>query len=201
MVDLRARTDVDVPDDPDLPPPSDRQSAASGDLQKRLERIADNHPSSSRYGREDLLPRDGDRDSTADVVATDQVDTSGWRALGVRDHPELPDLDDIKLADDRTRHILDGDGPGTPGGGHRHGTGRPGKTEFPADWPDDKIVSTVQDVARNPGEAHWQDFNGRWRVAGHRDDLQLTAIVLPDGSIWAAWPEADRGGVIQNPRT
>jgi hypothetical protein len=201
VVDGRVRTALDVPDDPDLPPSPDRQPAARADLHERLERIADSHPSSPGYATEDRLSRDRDADGTADLAAPDRVDTSGWQAPGVRDHPDLPDLDDVKLTDNRARHILDGDGPGTPGGGHRHGTGRPGKTEFPADWSDDKIVSTVQDVARNPGEAHWQDFNSRWRVSGDRDGLRLTAVVLLDGRIWAAWPEAGRGGVIQNPRT
>jgi hypothetical protein len=201
VVDGRVRTDLDVPDDPDLAPSPDRQSAARADLHERLERIADGHPSSTGYATEDQLSRDRDPDSTADIAAPDRVDTSGWQAPGVRDRSDLPDLDDVKLTDDRASHILDGDGPGTPGGGHRHGTGRPGKTEFPADWSDDKIVSAVQDVARNPGEAHWQDFNGRWRVTGDREDVRLTAVVLPDGRIWAAWPEAGRGGVTQNPRT
>jgi hypothetical protein len=179
VVDDRVRSDRDVPDDPDLPPSPDRPSAASADLHSRLERIPDKHPSSPGYATED------------------------WpsRAPGLHDHPDLPELDDVKLTDDRGRHILDGDGPGTPGGGHRHGTGRPGKTEFPADWSDDKIVSTVQDVARNPAEARWQDFNSRWRVSGDRDGIRLTAVVLPDGRIWAAWPEVGRGGVTQNPRT
>jgi hypothetical protein len=40
----------------------------------------------------------------------------------------------------RRRHILDGDGVN---GGHRPGTGIPGKTEFPRGWPDDRIIREI----------------------------------------------------------
>ncbi|NIR13143.1 MAG: EndoU domain-containing protein, partial [Desulfobacterales bacterium] len=46
-------------------------------------------------------------------------------------------------------HILDGDGPGK-GGGHRFGTGKPGKSEFPSDWSDEKIIHEVSDIATDP---------------------------------------------------
>jgi hypothetical protein len=48
---------------------------------------------------------------------------------------------------DRRAHILDGD---KTGGGHRRGTGCQGKTEFCAEWDDDKIVHAVLNVAREP---------------------------------------------------
>lgn len=93
------------------------------------------------------------------------------------------------------------DGAGTPGGGHRHGTGRPGKTEFPQTWPDDKILAAIQDAAGHPADADWQEFNSRWRVSAEREHVRVTVVVLPDGSIWAAWPEPGGAGVTQNPRT
>ena len=52
---------------------------------------------------------------------------------------EQPESQNTKpdLTDDRAkRHILDGDGTG---GGHKAGTGKPGKSEFPKDWSDAKI--------------------------------------------------------------
>ncbi len=100
---------------------------------------------------------------------------------------------------DRAEHILAGDGPDAVNGGHRHGTGNPGKTEFPSDWSDEKIVSAVQDVARNPDVAHWQEFNERWKVRGERDGVTLTPVVLPDGRIWTAWPQLGGPGVTRNP--
>jgi Bacterial EndoU nuclease len=124
--------------------------------------------------------------------------TSGWDKAGVSSHPDRPAADDIKLPEDRRVHILDGDGPGKPGGGHRHGTGRPGKTEFPASWGDEKIVSIVTDVARNPDTVAWQNFNSRWRAAGEREGVVVTGIVRPDGNIWSAWPEPGGTGVVQN---
>ena len=62
----------------------------------------------------------------------------------------LPRPDSVRVAPERAKHILDGD---RWGGGHRHGTGRPGKTEFPADWDDEKIIGHVLGVARAPDDA------------------------------------------------
>lgn len=115
-------------------------------------------------------------------------------------HPDRPAAGDIWLPHDRRVHILDGDGPGTPGGGHRYGAGRPGKTEFPAGWDDAKIVSVVEDVARTPDTVIWQGFNSRWRVTGQREGVAVTSIVRPDGKIWSAWPEPGGAGVTQNPK-
>ena len=53
---------------------------------------------------------------------------SGWAAVDVK---ERPPLDALVVTPERAKHILDGD---SHGGGHRHGTGKPGKTEFPASW-------------------------------------------------------------------
>ena len=113
----------------------------------------------------------------------DHTMSSGWDEAGVASHPDRPKAAEIRLPEDRRVHILEGDGPGSPGGGHRHGTGRPGKTEFPAGWDDDKIVSVVEDVTRSPDTVVWQGFNSRWRVTGDRDSVTVTSIVRPDGKI------------------
>lgn len=110
--------------------------------------------------------------------------------------PQRPDIVSIRLGDDRRAHILDGD-PDKNSGGHRFGTSRPGKTEFPADWPDEQIVDAVNDVARQPDTARLQP-NGRWRVDGTRNDVSIVAE--PDGRIWAAYPEPGSPGVRPNPR-
>ncbi len=60
------------------------------------------------------------------------------------------------------------------------------------------IVATVRDVAGDPEQARWQRFNGRWQVSGERDGVGVTAVVLPDGRIWAAWPEPGGAGVTRN---
>jgi len=107
-----------------------------------------------------------------------------------------PAADSIRLPPERVRHILDGD---RWGGGHRHGTGRPGKAEFPASWDDEQTIGHIMDVARHPdARPVWQP-NHRWRLRGERDAVDVTVIVKPDGGIWAAWPEEGSPGVTRNP--
>jgi hypothetical protein len=47
---------------------------------------------------------------------------------------DRPPLDSLHVAPERAKYILDGD---RWGGGYRHGTGWPGKTEFPSGWDDE----------------------------------------------------------------
>ena len=58
-----------------------------------------------------------------------------------------PVPDSIRLPPERVRHILDGD---RWGGGHRHGTGRPGKAEFPASWDDEQTIGHIMDLPDAP---------------------------------------------------
>ena len=67
------------------------------------------------------------------------------------------------LTPERRRHILDGD-PDGRGGGHRPGTGRRGKTEFPAHWTDDEIISRVMQTARAPQKVEWNSRHETWNV-------------------------------------
>jgi hypothetical protein len=122
---------------------------------------------------------------------------SAWDVEVVGGHPERPPPDSLHVAPERARHILDGD---RWGGGHRHGTGRPGKTEFPSGWGDEKIIGHVMGVARNPDEPPVFQANRRWRVHGQRDGVGINVIVQPDGRIWSAWPDAGSPGVVKNPR-
>ena len=85
----------------------------------------------------------------AELVSGTERTRSAWDVEAVGGHPDRPPPDSLHVAPERARHILDGD---RWGGGHRHGTGRPGKTEFPSGWDDDKIIGHVLDVARNPGD-------------------------------------------------
>jgi hypothetical protein len=95
--------------------------------------------------------------------------------------PDLGVLPDAAPdAPERARHILDGD---RWGGGHRHGTGRPGKKEFPSGWDDEKIIAYVLDVARAPDDPPVFQANRRWRVHGQREDVGINVIVQPDGRI------------------
>ena len=122
---------------------------------------------------------------------------SGWDSVDAADRPP-PEA--IRVSDERRGHILDGDPDGN-GGGHRHGTGKPGKTEFPASWDDEKIIANVLDVARRPDKppVH-QEWNNRWVVRGRRDDVEIVVVMKTDGHIWTAWPPPGSPGVVKNPK-
>lgn len=77
--------------------------------------------------------------------------------------------------------------------------GSPGKTEFPADWDDGKVMENVLSVAREPDERPVrQNWNDRWRVQGERDGVEIVAIVTSDGLVWTAWPHEGSPGVVKN---
>jgi len=124
-----------------------------------------------------------------------ETDRSGWDAADARDRPQL---DALRVTPERAAHVLDGDGKG--GGGHRHGTGQPGKTEFPASWDDQKVIDTLLDVARRPDQTpRRQEWNGRWAARGMRDDVEIVVVVARDGQIWTGWPRPGGPGVVKNP--
>lgn len=101
---------------------------------------------------------------------------AGRRLEQAADAAPRPSVD--LATSERRRHILDGD-PHGPGGGHRPGTGRPNKSEFPADWSDDKIMEEISDIATHPGA--WRDAvqqsNGNWKLEGTRDGIDIRVIV------------------------
>lgn len=109
-----------------------------------------------------------------------------WNRNGVDLPHGYPEAKDFPIM--REVHVLDGD---LRGGGHRHGTGIPGKSEFPADWPDEKILAACKDVARNPDATPAHQDNGRWRAMGIRDGVPLTVVMQPDGTLWTGWPGND----------
>jgi hypothetical protein len=132
----------------------------------------------------------------SDRLTRDVPSTSAWDDVPAADYATRPRADSLTRLPERISHILDGD---RWGGGHRHGTGRPGKTEFPAGWDDKRIIDHVVDVARIPDATPVLQPNHRWRVHGERDGVGITVIVHPDGRIWSAWPEEGSPGVVRNP--
>src|ERR1700722_8097287 len=125
-----------------------------------------------------------------------QANSSAWRAIDIKTRPSL---DSIHVTPERITHILDGDETG--GGGHRHGVGKPGKTEFPASWDDAKIISTALNVARGPDRLPVrQDWNDSWLCTGIRDGVDVSVVVQRSGELLTSWPEEGGPGVVRNPR-
>ncbi|MEM6455686.1 MAG: RHS repeat-associated core domain-containing protein, partial [Acidobacteriota bacterium] len=85
----------------------------------------------------------------------------------------------------RRGHILDGD---RFGGGHRAGTGRPGKSEFPSDWSDDRVMHAISDVATDPNSKRRPGEGGRTIVEGVRDGVLVRVIQEGDGTIVTGFP-------------
>jgi hypothetical protein len=91
---------------------------------------------------------------------------------------------------ERTTHILDGKVlPNNHfSGGHRSGTGFPGKTEFPGSWTDAKVMHEISDVATDPrsisrpGAGPNDVF-----VNGSRDGVDIE-VLLRRGNIWTGYP-------------
>ena len=90
------------------------------------------------------------------------------------------------LTPERRRHILDGD-PGGRGGGHRHGAGR-GKSEFPASWDDDMIISRVMQTARAPQQGVWNSKNSSFNVTCEFDGVVVLVAVDKFGNVKTAYP-------------
>ena len=139
---------------------------------------------------------DGQASGGADRGPGVEAERSGWDAVDAGDRPP-PDR--IRVSPERAAHILDGDPTGN-GGGHRHGTGRPGKTEFPASWDDQKVLDAVLDAARRPDRPPVrQEWNGRWVARGTREDVEIAVVMASDGRIWTGWPLPGGAGVVKNP--
>jgi hypothetical protein len=138
---------------------------------------------------------DAPEQAPADAPAQARTDRSGWDTV---DSEKRPPLDAIRVTPERMVHILDGD---STGGGHRHGTGKPGKTEFPAGWNDEKITNALLDVARKPDNPPVrQDRNDTWLCSGTRANVEVSVVVARDGEIVTGWPEEGGPGVVRNPR-
>ena len=147
---------------------------------------------------EALRAADGRRVQEGDNPDADpRPDRSGWDSVDTEDRPQL---DALQVSLERREHILDGDADGS-GGGHRHGVGKPGKTEFPASWDDKKIIDALLDVARRPDQPPGQqERNDRWVARGTRDDVEIVVVIARDGRIWSGWPTPGSPGVVKNPK-
>ena len=99
----------------------------------------------------------------------------GWvDPLGLCEEPSnqssYTDLTDAKAR----KHILEGD---RTGGGHRYGTGKPGKSEFPSNWNDEKILHEISDVSTDPNSIFKAGRGGRTIVDGTRDGVDIRTVI------------------------
>ena len=85
----------------------------------------------------------------------------------------------------RRRHILDGD---ATGGGHRPGTGKPGKSEFPAGRSDDSIIHDISDIATDPTIRSRPGRGGRTITDGTRNGVDIRVIQERNGDIVTGFP-------------
>jgi hypothetical protein len=179
--------DDDGPDRlPEVTPERHRRPGGSAGGAPATLRAADGQPTDGRDHGE-AQPDTGPPDTGED--------RSGWDTV---EPGKRPPLDSLHVTNERAAHILDGD---VTGGGHRHGTGRPGKTEFPASWDDEKITDSLLDVARRPdqqpGHQKWKDH---WVAGGTRDEVEIVVVITGDGRIWSGWPKPGGPGVVKNPK-
>ncbi|WP_394560153.1 RHS repeat-associated core domain-containing protein [Aquipseudomonas alcaligenes] len=114
-------------------------------------------------------------------TSTPSKSTSQQPAVG-QSSPNPPDVD---LTGHRKDHILNR---------HRAGAGKPGKTEFPASWSDDKILNYVSDVATDPSSTTGL---GKWDspyAIGVREGIEIRVDFYPRnhpdyaGKISTAYP-------------
>ena len=74
----------------------------------------------------------------------------------------------------RRIHILYGD---WTGGGHKAGAGKPGKSEFPPSWDEDKIISTITRIANDSKLPIRQSGKRYWLRMGEQDGLQIRVVL------------------------
>jgi len=206
--ELRQESGLPQPDEAGWPQPEPDRDGQPGQMTgderdpEQPDAIPDDSvPRMTNSPDEDQLADAGEKNATDEGTGTDRP-PSGWDDEAVADHPSRPDPDSIRIPPDRATHILDGEERnGRFAGGHRSGTGIKDKTEFPADWDDDRILSNVEDIARNPDSApkHQPHPDGdRWRAEGVRDGVHVTVIVGQDGTVVTAWPREGDPGVVKN---
>lgn len=130
-----------------------------------------------------------------------KMDGSAQTSLPKSQGKEAPPADQTRLgraliSEERAKHILEGD---ATGGGHRFGTGKPQKTEFPEDWSDDKILDSIADIATDPkarpdptNSTKLYNKNGdpiRASYYGVRDGVEIKVIYEPaTGRVISGYP-------------
>ena len=132
-------------------------------------------------------------DPTDNVISTPIPDETGPNIVAM-ENPHS--IESISIPEDRARHILDGEGRS---GGHRFGTGTPGKTEFPESWSDDDILDAIREVAGNGTVDRPAHRPGDLVIVGEVDGVTIKVIVRPNGEVRTGYPVSG-DGVLDNLR-
>jgi hypothetical protein len=132
------------------------------------------------------VPQEGENEGVSEGGAWCPIPGAGTKG------EEKPNL----LTPEDAKHVLDSD---ENGGGHRSGQGKPGKTEFPPGWSDEKILGEISDVATDPGSKVKPGRGGMQVIEGKRDGVDIRTIYDPNTGRMVGWPTKGPG-VIQNPR-
>jgi RHS repeat-associated protein len=113
----------------------------------------------------------------AGKAISEEVRVVGEIGKGAEEAAKVGKFVDLTDAQGRL-HILAGDGPGK-GGGHRFGTGKPNKSEFPANWSDDKILHEVSDIASDPNVRNWSKPDSRGYSTGTKtiDGVDIKVVL------------------------
>lgn len=90
---------------------------------------------------------------------------------------KLTDENSIRLSQNRIKHILYGD---QSGGGHKHGQNKPCKSEFPADWNDEKIIATINEIATDENTDWKQQENGYLVSDTTVENLKIRVVIDMD---------------------
>ena len=94
-----------------------------------------------------------------------KIGSNGANLPTVKLKPKLTPIDNyVDITGNSGQHILNG---------HRSGTGKPGKTEFPASWNDNRILHQVSDIATDPNAIRGVDTRGTPYVIGVRDGIEI----------------------------
>jgi hypothetical protein len=92
---------------------------------------------------------------------------------------------EFTITPQRRIHILTGD---EKGGGHKYGAGFPGKTEFPKEWSDDKIIATAAAIA-NDKKLPLRPSGRYWLKMKEVDGVQVRVVLNKEkGEVVTSYP-------------
>ncbi|GJL84705.1 MAG: hypothetical protein DHS20C02_04800 [Micavibrio sp.] len=93
------------------------------------------------------------------------------------DFEQISDSSSPTISPERRIHILYGD---KTGGGHKFGSNKPCKSEFPQDWDENEILETVRLIAANDNADWRQEDNGYFVTEKTENDVKVRVVLGPD---------------------